>query len=65
VQDVEVVLDRLRGVTVGELPSQIGGDVVGVDAIDPPLPEERLEVAVEVAEVVVDRGSLPLITVSR
>jgi hypothetical protein len=60
VEEVEMILDGLRGVAVGELPPQVRRDMVRVDPVDPALAEERREVTVEITAVVLDRGSLAL-----
>jgi hypothetical protein len=45
VQEVEVVLNWLRRVSVLQLLPQVGGDQVGIDPVDPPPTEVLLEVA--------------------
>jgi hypothetical protein len=60
VQEVEMVLDRLRGVALLQLPPEVGGNPIGVDLLDLSTAEVRREVAAQIAPIILDRRALAL-----
>jgi hypothetical protein len=60
VQEVQVVLDGLRGQALLALALEVSRDARRVDLVDRPLAEERHEMPAQVPAVVLDRGVLAL-----